>query len=51
MGKKVYRLVKRAETELLQVTVGPGGKTGVRAEVAQKAGYKSRRGQVMAGSR
>lgn len=47
----MYRLVKRAETELLQVTVGPGGKTGVRAEVAQKAGYKSRRGQVMAGSR
>lgn len=46
----MYRLVERVETELLQVTIGPGGATGVRTEAAQKEGYKSRRGQVMAGS-
>lgn len=35
MGKKVHRLEKRVETELLQVTKGPGSKTGVREEVAE----------------
>lgn len=28
MGKKVHRLEKRGETELLQVMMGPGSKTG-----------------------
>lgn len=35
----MHRLEKRVETELLQVTMGPGSKTGVREEVAQKVGY------------